>query len=132
VKTVDTYGTFEEAVAGASPGARALAHAVRRLLRDVYPGVTEVPWPNLRVVGYGIGAKKSTEHFGYIATHGAYVNLGLNHGAGVADPEGLLEGAGKTFRHVKVRREEDLARPALRALVEAAIAERERALGRPR
>ena len=38
-------------------------------------------------------------------------------GAALPDPEGLLEGTGKSVRHVKVRTAEDLKRPALKKLI---------------
>jgi hypothetical protein len=38
-------------------------------------------------------------------------------GAALPDPEGLLEGTGKSVRHVKVRTMEDLKRPALKKLI---------------
>jgi hypothetical protein len=36
--------------------------------------------------------------------------------------DNLLEGTGDNLRHVKIRREEDLHRPALRTLLEVAFA----------
>lgn len=132
MQTVDTYGTFEEAIAGSSPQAQPLARALRALLAEVYPPATEVPWPNQHVIGYGVGPKKGTEHFAHIAMHGPRVNLGFNYGADLPDPEGLLEGTGKKFRHVKVRTAGDVAQGGLRVLIEAAVRERERALGRGR
>jgi hypothetical protein len=129
VRVVETSGTFEEAVASSSPLTQELARALRALVSDVYPDAVEVAWARQKVVGYGIGPKKMTEHFCYIAPHGEHVNLGFNYGAVLPDPDGLLEGTGKTFRHVKVRSLSDAKRPALRALIEAAIREREAALG---
>ena len=64
--------------------------------------VVEVPWPRQRVVGYGVGPKKMSEHFCYLAAHNDHVNLGFKYGAALPDPEGLLEGPGKLMRHVKV------------------------------
>jgi hypothetical protein len=37
------------------------------------------------------------------------------------DPAGLLEGTGKSLRHVKVRTMEDLRRPELKNLILAAV-----------
>jgi hypothetical protein len=33
------------------------------------PDVVEVPWPRQRVIGYGVGPKKMSEHFCYVAVH---------------------------------------------------------------
>src|SRR5512140_1880760 len=102
MKTVDTFGTFKDAIARSSPAAREAAIALRRLVSSVYPEVIEVPWPKLRVIGYGVGPKKSTEHFCYVGVYGKHINLGFNYGTKLPDPNGLLEGTGKKFRHVKI------------------------------
>lgn len=128
MRSVNTYGTFEDCLGQSSPQAQKLARALRKLIAEVYPDVVEVPWPNQQVIGYGVGPKKQTEHFGYIGAHSNHVNLGFNHGSELADPEGLLERTGKKFRHVKIQKPEDAAPPALRELLRAAIEERRRAL----
>lgn len=132
MKTIDRHGTFEEAIAEGDEDIQELARSVRALIGDVYAQVVEVPWPKQQITGYGVGPKKMSEHFCYIGVHGEHVNLGFNYGADLPDPEGLLEGAGKKFRHVKIRTAEQVGQAGLRALIEAAIEERERALGRGR
>ncbi len=128
MKTVDTSGTFKDAIAGADPETKKLANALRKLISEVYPKVVEVPWPRLQVVGYGIGPKKSTEHFCYIGLYGEHVNLGFNYGLVLPDPDQLMEGAGKKFRHVKIRNIEDVKRSTLKKLLQDAVKEREHAL----
>lgn len=125
--TVGTHGTFEEAISKSS--AQELARRVRDLIADVYPAVVEVPWPKQQITGYGVGPKKMTEHFCYIAAFRDRINLGFNYGANLPDPEGLLEGTGKLFRHVKIASVEETERPAIRQLLERAVQERETALG---
>jgi hypothetical protein len=115
---------FEEIAAAFEPRVRDLAVRTRALIAEVYPEVVEVPWVRQNVVGYGVGPKKMSEHFCYIAFHKDHVNLGFNQGAELPDPEGLLEGPGKTLRHVKIAKPEDLEDPALRRLLEAAKAHR--------
>jgi hypothetical protein len=70
------------------------------------------------------GPKKVSEHFCYIAFHKDHVNLGFNQGAELPDPAALLEGPGKTLRHTKITGPENLAQPALRKLVDAAVSHR--------
>ena len=130
MKTVDTLGTFKDALALSNPKTKKLANALRKLISGIYPKVVEVPWPRLHVIGYGIGPKKSTEHFCYIAPYGEHVNLGFNYGLGLPDPDQLLEGAGKKFRHVKIQTIEDVKRSPLKKLLQAAIKEREHALNK--
>lgn len=115
---------FEEVLAAASPRVHALASSTRALIRDVLPGVVKVPWPRQRVVGYGVGPRKMSEHFCSIAVHRAHVNLGFNYGSELPDPAGLLQGPGKLLRHVKITAPEDLANLALRQLLAVATTHR--------
>jgi hypothetical protein len=57
-----------------------------------------------------------------IAGFKAHVNLILPGGPGTyADPEGLLEGAGKTGQHLKIRGLEALPKKAVRAWLKTAV-----------
>ena len=58
--------------------------------------------------------------FGYVNAFSAHVNVGLFQGASLPDPAGLLQGAGKRMRHVKVRWGEAVDEAALGALISAA------------
>jgi hypothetical protein len=111
---------LKEMTAAFDPRVRDMAARTRALVFDVYPEVVEVPWPRQNVAGYGIGPKKMSEHFCYIALYDDQVNLGFNQGAELPDPEGLLEGPGKMLRHTKIAEPEDLEDPAVRRLLEAA------------
>lgn len=108
---------FEEIVSGVSPHARRLAEQARELIREVYPAVVEVPWPKQRVIGYGVGPKKMSEHFCYLSVSRAHINVGFMYGAELPDPQHLLEGSGKLLRHVRITELEQLANPALRQLL---------------
>ena len=120
IKTVGGNGTFDEVIAQAPPQVQALARAGRALLADVMPGITEVPWARQKIAGYGVGPKKMSQHFCYLAPFKRHLNFGFFYGAHLPDPHGLLEGGGKDLRHVKIRQLSELERPALRQLVEAA------------
>ncbi len=61
--------------------------------------------------------------FGYVNVFRSHVNVGFFHGAALADPAGLLEGAGKSMRHVKLRPGTAANDAALRKLVEAAYSD---------
>ena len=115
---------LEEMAAAFDPRVRDLAARARALIVDVYPEVVEVPWPRQNVAGYGVGPRKMSEHFCYIALHRDHINLGFNQGAELPDPEGLLEGPGKSLRHRKIAAPENLEDSALRRLLEAARAHR--------
>ncbi|HEV7746246.1 MAG TPA: DUF1801 domain-containing protein [Pyrinomonadaceae bacterium] len=70
-------------------------------------------------IGYGPTDRASDGIF-HIAVYTKGVNLGFNHGATLDDPDGILEGAGKQIRHIKIRTPADLTRPAVRAYLRRA------------
>jgi hypothetical protein len=61
--------------------------------------------------------------FGYVNAFKAHVNVGFFRGAEIADPKGILEGAGKFMRHVKLGPGRDCDAPALSTLIGAAYAD---------
>ena len=58
--------------------------------------------------------------FGYVNAFTHHVNVGFFQGATIADPAGLLEGAGKFMRHVKLRPEREVDDAALTCLIATA------------
>src|SRR5439155_7488752 len=58
--------------------------------------------------------------FAYVNAFSAHASVGFFHGAALPDPAGLLEGAGKRMRHVKLRPRVEVDEEALRDLVAAA------------
>jgi len=117
MRTIEDYGSFEDAVAKAGSEARELAYQLRKLIVAVVPNVVEVPWPRMRMASYGVGPRKKSEHFCYISAQKKDVNLGFYYGA---DPEGLLQGTGKLLRHVKIREASAIRSRAFRQLLKAA------------
>ena len=61
--------------------------------------------------------------FGYVNVFTAHVNVGFFQGAALSDPAGLLQGAGKFMRHVKLRPGTATNDAALRRLIEAAYSD---------
>jgi hypothetical protein len=111
---------FEEMLSTANAEVAALARQAKAVIQDVMPGVVEVVWLNQRISGYGVGPKKMSEQFCYIALFKERLNLGFYYGSDLPDPQNLLEGTGKNLRHVKISRSEQVENPALRDLVVAA------------
>lgn len=58
--------------------------------------------------------------FAYVAAFNAHANIGFYFGAELDDPAGLLDGAGKRMRHVKLRWGEEADTGAIQALIVAA------------
>ena len=66
--------------------------------------------------------------FAYVNAFTAHVNVGFFRGAELPDPRGLLEGAGRRMRHVKLRPGEGVDATALRRLIRTAYADIKRQL----
>jgi hypothetical protein len=67
--------------------------------------------------------------FGYVNAFKAHASVGFFHGATLADPKGLLEGAGRRMRHVKLRLGEEPDVAALSDLIAAAYHDIRQRLG---
>jgi hypothetical protein len=124
--TNGTHGTFDDVLAAARPGLRPVCEALRALIASSHRGFVEVVWPRHKIASFGIGPKKMTEHYAYVAVQRSHVNLGFYHGASLPDPAGLLEGTGRKLRHVKLHSLSDAKNPAIAALIRQAIADRRR------
>lgn len=61
--------------------------------------------------------------FGYVNVFTSHVNVGFFHGAALPDPARLLEGTGKSMRHVKLRPGKPTNTQALSELIAAAYAD---------
>src|SRR6185312_15678878 len=96
-----THGTFQDVLKAASPALRPVCESLQNLVISLHAGRVEVVWPKLKIASFGVGPKKMTQHYAYIAVQSSHINLGFYHGASLADPTGLLEGTGKELRHIK-------------------------------
>lgn len=61
--------------------------------------------------------------FGYVNAFTSHVNVGFFHGASLPDPARLLQGAGRSMRHVKLRPREPVNAAALSKLIESAYSD---------
>jgi hypothetical protein len=98
-----------------------LALALRELILEEAPDASESIYQVYTVAIWFGFSPKMKESFCYITTHAKHVNLGFPRGAALADPNGALEGDGKTMRHIKFANERELARPFVRRYIQAAI-----------
>jgi hypothetical protein len=111
----------EDVLQACSPEAQVLADKARRLLLKLLPDAEETVDPTAAVLSYGYGPG----YRGMICTlllSKTGVKIGLVNGAELADPAGLLEGAGKKHKYIQLKTASDLNRPAVKQLVEAAHA----------
>ena len=122
------FGSFDDLLSLTAEPLRPVVSALKAMVLDVHADACEVVRLGDRAATYGVGPRKMTDGYAYILPHAAWVNLGFYRGADLPDPEALLEGTGARMRHVKVRSVDEARRPAVRALVAAAYAERRDAL----
>ena len=112
---------FNQLIAEATPDIRELIIETKHLLEEVYPEYVEVPWVKQKTIGYGIGEKKMSEHFSWIGIYSKHIVLGFNYGTELPDPDNILEGTGKLFRHYKIRSVNDILNPALNTVLASAV-----------
>ena len=109
-------GTFEDLVEPCDPETRTTAEQPRSLVLELIPDARETVYLRWRIAIY----KRATEICG-IQPAGDRCNFYLTKGAYLQDPQGILEGSGKTIRHVKVRSVVGMAAEALRDLLKQAL-----------
>ena len=98
-----------------------LALALRELILEELPDATESIYQVYTVaIWFGFSGKMK-DMFCYIATNRGHVNLGFPRGATLPDPNGVLEGDGKTMRHIKFTSRRDLERPFVRRYIQASM-----------
>jgi hypothetical protein len=104
-----------------------LALAARKLVLEEAPDATELIYDayNAVATGYGFTGRPS-ECFIHIAVYAKWVNLGFHRGSELEDPLGVLQGTGRLIRHIRIAELEDLEKPGVAPLVQAAIARAKR------
>jgi hypothetical protein len=112
---------FEAFLAGRDRQAAGLARKLRTLLRRSLPGAVETSDGDNWGIGRGTGTRDTLF---VISPQKGYVNLGITDGVTLPDPGGLLEGAGKRHRHLKLRAQNQLNDPRLLRLIQAAVRSR--------
>jgi hypothetical protein len=102
---------------------RAIARALDKAIRSLSKSVdAQVRWGN---AGYWI---EGHDMFA-LSECADRVNLYVAHGASLPDPAGLLEGSGKSMRHVKVRSEEVAKSSEVLAILRASLDAAKRGAG---
>jgi hypothetical protein len=106
------------------PAHQTLIRAVRRRLRARFPTATELAWDNYNffVIAYSPTARPS-DAVCSIAAGANGVGLCFIHGARLPDPTRILLGAGKQTRFIRLESAAVLDRPAVAALLAAAVAD---------
>jgi hypothetical protein len=98
-----------------------LALALREIILEEQPDASESVYQVYTVaIWFGFSGKMK-DMFCYITTHAGHINLGFPRGATLPDPNRVLQGEGKTMRHIKFKSLGELERPFVRRYIHAAI-----------
>jgi hypothetical protein len=98
-----------------------MALALREIVLEEAPDASESVYQVYTVaIWFGFSGKMK-DMFCYITTSTGHINLGFPRGTSLPDPNRVLEGDGKTMRHIKFKSERDLERPFVRRYIQAAM-----------
>ncbi|MGA2212769.1 MAG: DUF1801 domain-containing protein [Bryobacteraceae bacterium] len=98
-----------------------LALALRDIVLEEAPDASESVYQVYTVaIWFGFSGKMK-DMFCYITTNAKHVNLGFPRGTSLADTQRVLEGDGKTMRHIKFASRSDIEKPFVRRYIQAAM-----------
>jgi hypothetical protein len=109
-------------IAKFTPPIATLLRRARKQMRQRLPGALELVYDNYNffVIGYGPSEKASEAIFS-LAAQAKGVSLCFLHGAGLPDPNGLLQGGGRVVRNIPLETAATLDRADVGALMKAAL-----------
>jgi hypothetical protein len=113
--------TFDELIAPYPRDVQALARRARAWMKKLLPKTLERVDATGPFVSYGY-APGYKGIVSYLTVNQKGIKVGVAYGSAVPDPHHLLEGSGKSARHVAIRTVEQLASPGLSQLVLAGLA----------
>jgi hypothetical protein len=113
---------LDRIIARQPPEMARLTKAVLAKMRARFPGATELVYDKKRSLVIGFCPDDRASHvITSIATYTKWLNLYFFEGDNLPDPEGLLQGSGVAVRHIRITDAKDLDRPAVKALMKAAL-----------
>ena len=111
------FASFDDYLNAQAAPNKAVIRALRKFVHRTAPSLREsVKWGN----GCWLGAKGPVA---YVYSAPDHVQFGFFRGSALRDPGGLLQGAGKYVRHVRLRKASDLDERAFAALLRQAAKE---------
>ena len=117
-----TASELDRIIAKQPPDMAKLTKAVLAKMRARLPGATELVNDKRRALVIGFCPDDRASHvINSIATYSKWINLYFFEGDNLPDPEGLLKGSGVAVRHIRINDAKDLDRPAVKALMAAAL-----------
>lgn len=108
------------------PEVAAQAEAIRNVMRRRYPAANELVYDNYNALAIGFGPTERTSDVIFsVAVYPRWVSLFFFQGKGLPDPERRLQGSGNQVRHIRIDSLDFLDDPAVRALMDEAVARAE-------
>ena len=105
------------------PSVAKLARACRRAMRRRLPTANELVYDNYQFLAIGYCPnERPSDAIVSLAISPKGVSLCLIHGAKLPDPDGIMQGEGKQTRFVRLASANTLSEPAVRRIIDAAIA----------
>jgi hypothetical protein len=105
------------------PEVAAQAEVVRNVMRRRYPTANELVYDNYNALAIGYApAERTSEVIFSVAVYPRWVTLFFYQGKGLPDPERRLAGSGNQARHIRVDSLDLFDDPAVRTLMEEAVA----------
>ena len=107
----DASAAIDLYVARENPELVHVVDALRALVKKVIPSATEAmnPW--------GVPVFEWNGPLFYVRVGKKHVTFGFSRGSAIKDPAGLLEGAGRNLRHMKIDDVEQTRGPGLKNLL---------------
>jgi hypothetical protein len=107
-----------------APANRTLLRSVRRALRKIFPTAYEMVYDNYNffVIGYS-PTERPSDAILSMAGGPNGVSICFMWGAKLSDPKKLLSGGGNQTRFLRLEGAHTLAKPDVRALIKAAVAQ---------
>ena len=117
-----TLSELTDIIAARSPEMAKLTNAVLAKLRPRFPGAVEMVYDkkNSLVIGF-CPDERASNVINSIAVYSKWINLYFFEGDMLPDPDGLLQGTGTMVRHIRLDSAAELDRPAVKALMSAAL-----------
>lgn len=109
-------------VAEFTPQMQDVIWSCRAGMQELFPDAWQLVWDNYNflVIGFGPTDRPSDAPMSLACGRRGVSLCFVKDAPSLADPEGLLRGSGRTVRNIELTSAEDLHRPAVRALIDAA------------
>lgn len=106
-----------------TPEVAALTRALLERMKRRLPGSQILVYDNYNALAIGFGpSEKVASVIFSIAAYPRWASLFFLQGAGLADPDGLLQGSGSRVRHIRMPSAEAFDDPRVESLIDEALA----------